>query len=180
MVKNFTFVSKDLIKKCPKLTYTAMHGVGYPFIIRSMAAFGFPAVIPVEEQVQPDPEFRTVAYPNPEEGEGALKLAIQTAEANGSTFILANDPDADRLAIAEKLPSGDWKIFKGDQIGAIFAKFLLETYKEKKMDVSKIAMVNSTVSSKMIQKMAEVEGFRFEEVLTGFKWIANKAIELDA
>lgn len=170
---------RELNKSCPTITYTAMHGVGCKFIIKTMALLGFHKLNLVEEQIDPDPEFTTVAFPNPEEGKGALKLAIQTAERANSNFILANDPDADRLAIAEKQPDGEWKIFTGDEIGAIFANFLFQTHKRKGDEVSKIAMAASTVSSKMLKKMGEVEGFRFEEVLTGFKWIANKAMDMD-
>lgn len=87
-----------------KFAYTAMHGVGTPFAERAFKAFDLPPFVPVKEQVVPDPDFPTVAFPNPEEGKGALNLAIQTAEREGATVILANDPDADRLAIAEKQP----------------------------------------------------------------------------
>jgi len=83
------------------------------------------------------------------------------------------------MAIAERRPDGTWKIFTGDETGTIFAHYLFNVYKDKGEDVSKLAVVASTVSSKFMKKMAEVEGFRFEEVLTGHKWIANKAIELD-
>lgn len=79
-----------------------MHGVGYPFAKRAIDTFGLPAIIPVPEQVEPDPDFPTVVYPNPEEGAGALALAMQVAERQGATIIFANDPDADRLAIAER------------------------------------------------------------------------------
>ena len=85
-----------------KFVYTAMHGVGHPFAQRAFKVFGLPEFVPVEEQILPDPAFPTVAFPNPEEGKGALNLAIQTAEKSNGTVILANDPDADRLAIAEK------------------------------------------------------------------------------
>jgi phosphoglucomutase len=87
-----------------KMVYTAMHGVGYPFACRSLQVFGLPAPIPVQQQIQPDPDFPTVKYPNPEEGAGALKLAMETADANDCRLIFANDPDADRLAVAEKQP----------------------------------------------------------------------------
>jgi phosphomannomutase len=101
------------------------------------------------------------------------------AERENSDFIIANDPDADRMAIAERKPDGTWKIFTGDETGTIFAYYLFNVHKEKGEDVSKLAAVASTVSSKFMKKMAASEGFRFEEVLTGHKWIANKAIELD-
>jgi len=105
---------------------------------------------------------------------------MAAADWEGSNFIIANDPDADWLAIAEKWPDGSWKIFTGDETGTIFAYYLFNIHKDKGEDVSKLAAVASTVSSKFIKKMAEVEGFHFEEVLTGFKWIGNKAIELDS
>lgn len=169
-------VSKN--KSCPPITYTAMHGVGYPFIKKTFESFNFPELVWTKQQLYADPEFTTVKFPNPEEGEGALKLAIQTAEKNGSKFILANDPDADRLAIAEKLPSGDWKIFTGDEIGTLLGYYIFCKEKEKDPN-GKFAMVCSTVSLKMLKRIAEVEGFYFEDVLTGFKWIANKCIDLD-
>jgi phosphomannomutase/cytidine deaminase len=178
--KTYFINTRELNKSCPPITYTAMHGVGYPFIVKVMATLGFQALNGVKEQIDPDPEFSTVDYPNPEEGKGALKLAMEQAERGNSKFIIANDPDADRLAIAEKQEDGTWKIFTGDEIGAIMANFLFQTHKRNGDDVSKFAMVASTVSSKMLGKMAQVENFRFEEVLTGFKWIANKNMELDA
>lgn len=92
-------VSSTKLKFC----YTAMHGVGYRFAAKAFKAFKLAPFIPVDAQVEPDPEFPTVAFPNPEEGKGALKLAIETANASNCSVILANDPDADRLAVAEKL-----------------------------------------------------------------------------
>jgi len=179
-IEKVYFINKrDLNKSCPVITYTAMHGVGYPFIVKALATLGFPPLNSVKEQIEADPEFSTVAFPNPEEGKGALQLSIEQAERGGSKLILANDPDADRLAIAEKQANGEWKIFTGDEIGAILAYFLFQDHKRRGDDVSKMAMVASTVSSKMLKRMAEVEGFRFEETLTGFKWIANKAMDLD-
>jgi len=85
-----------------KFVYTAMHGVGHPAAVKSFSQFSLPPFVPTAAQVAPDPTFPTVAYPNPEEGKGALKLAMDTAEAAGATVILANDPDADRLAVAER------------------------------------------------------------------------------
>ncbi|KAI9010316.1 hypothetical protein CLU79DRAFT_773822 [Phycomyces nitens] len=162
-----------------KFVYTAMHGVGLPFAKRAFATFGLPPFIEVEQQVQPDPDFPTVAFPNPEEGKGALSLAIETAENNGANIILANDPDADRLAIAERTVSGEWKLFSGNMIGSILGAASLEKAEAAGQDASSLAMVASTVSSKFLARMGEVEGFRFEESLTGFKWIGNKALELE-
>ena len=81
-----------------------MHGVGAPWVTRALKEFNLPHYIPVTAQVDADPEFPTVQYPNPEEGKGALKLAMETADKANSRLIIANDPDADRLAVAEKQP----------------------------------------------------------------------------
>jgi len=131
----------------------------------------------VKEQQHPDPEFPTVKYPNPEEA-GALDLAIRTANATGATYILAQDPDADRFSAAEVRANGAWKIFTGDQLGSIFAAKILEQYKTSGKPLDKLSMVASTVSSKMIEAMAAAEGFKFIECLTGFKFIGNTALAL--
>ncbi|KAI8853160.1 hypothetical protein BC829DRAFT_382994 [Chytridium lagenaria] len=141
-----------------KYVYTAMHGVGYPFAQRALKVFKLPPAVPVSAQVDPDPDFPTVSFPNPEE-RGALNLALKEAEKQGINLVLANDPDADRFAVAERQPDGKWHTFTGDQIDG--------------MDISRLAMVASTVSSKMLRSMAEREGFYFEETLTGFKWMSN-------
>ncbi|XP_048244066.1 phosphoglucomutase-2-like isoform X2 [Haliotis rufescens] len=161
-------------------TYTAMHGVGYKFVREALQSFGFlpPVLLPVEKQVWPDPEFPTVKYPNPEE-KGALTLSKQMADDKGSVVILANDPDADRLAVAEKQPRGKWRIFSGNEIGALLGWWSLFTFRKSHPDVKNkdICMVASTVSSKILQTIAKQEGCIFDETLTGFKWIANKACD---
>ena len=159
-----------------KVVYTPMHGVGLPYAKRAFETFNLPAFIPVPEQSKPDPDFPTVKYPNPEEGAGALKLAMELADREQARVILANDPDADRLAVAEKTPNG-WVILTGNQMGCLFADYAWQSWKQRN-DTGKIAMLASTVSSKFIQRMAEVEGFLFEETLTGFKWLGNRAISL--
>ena len=170
-------------KSTVKIVYTAMHGVGYPFAQRAAACFKLLDLIPVDEQVLPDPEFPTVKYPNPEEGADSLNLAIRKADSVGAAVILANDPDADRLAVAEKLKStNEWKIFTGNEMATVMGVFVFENYRKRcpSCDVSKLCMLASTVSSKFLKRMAEVEGFHFEETLTGFKWIGNKALDLQA
>ncbi|KAI9357205.1 hypothetical protein BD770DRAFT_322263 [Pilaira anomala] len=162
-----------------KFAYTAMHGVGTPFAERAFKSFELPPFVPVKEQVVPDPDFPTVAFPNPEEGKGALNLAIQTAEREGATVILANDPDADRLAIAEKQSNGEWIIFTGNQIGSILGAACFEKAIQAGKKPEELAMVASTVSSKFLARMGEVEGFTFVESLTGFKWIGNTAMNLE-
>ncbi|KAG2178055.1 hypothetical protein INT43_003308 [Umbelopsis isabellina] len=162
-----------------KFVYTAMHGVGTPYAKRSFEAFGLKPFIPVSRQVEPDPDFPTVAFPNPEEGKGALALAIECAEQNNARIIIANDPDADRLAIAEKQASGEWIVFTGNQIGTILGSATLERLKMAGEPTDKVAMLASTVSSKFLAKLAVANGFLFEETLTGFKWIGNRAQELE-
>ncbi|KAI8374330.1 uncharacterized protein BYT42DRAFT_547388 [Radiomyces spectabilis] len=170
---------EDNEKTPVKFVYTAMHGVGYPFAKRAYECFGLPPFITVDKQLHPDPDFPTVAFPNPEEGKGALSLAIETAEKHNANIILANDPDADRLAIAEKLPSGEWRLLSGNQIGSVLGAACLEKAVAAGKPKDKLAMVASTVSSKFLARMGEVEGYRFEESLTGFKWIGNTAMNLE-
>lgn len=164
-----------------KFAYTAMHGVGHRFALRSFAAFGLEPFVPVPEQIEPDPEFPTVAYPNPEEGAGALTLSMRTADATGCTVILANDPDADRLAVAAK-HDGAWRIFTGNEIGSLFAWWAWRCYREANptADPANVYMLGSAVSTKMVASIAAVEGFKYEETLTGFKWMGNRSRALQA
>ncbi|CAD6241646.1 GSCOCG00009322001-RA-CDS [Cotesia congregata] len=161
-------------------TYTAMHGVGYEYMCQAFKAANFKEFVAVEEQKLPDPDFPTVKFPNPEEGKSALDLSIKTAEANESSVILANDPDADRLACAVKKETGDWHVFTGNELGALLGWWMLHRYRVKFPDknISDTYMMASTVSSKILASMAKKEGFKFEETLTGFKWMGNRTYEL--
>lgn len=107
------FGDPSINRKAARLVYSAFHGVGGKFVARLFADFGLPQYIPVLEQLEPDGDFPTVAFPNPEEGAGAMELSIKTADQHGALVILANDPDADRLAAAEKQSDGQWKLFSG-------------------------------------------------------------------
>ncbi|KAJ7349354.1 hypothetical protein DFH08DRAFT_865203 [Mycena albidolilacea] len=160
-----------------KFVNTSMHGVSDLFVSRAFQSFGFLPFIPVTEQQQPDPEFPTVVFPNPEE-KGALDLALRTADVQGAGYVLSQDPDSDRFCAAEKGRNGKWLVFTGDQLGTLFAAQTLEQYKVSEQPIDKLAMVASTVSSKMIEAMAEQEGFKFVECLTGFKFIGNTALNL--
>jgi phosphomannomutase len=102
-------------------SYTAMHGVGYPFIQAAFHSFGLPPPIPVPLQVQPDPTFPTVKLPNPEEGAGALQLAFATAQDHKARLVVASDPDADRFVFAELQDDGSWRLFNGNEIGLMCA-----------------------------------------------------------
>uniref|UniRef100_A0A2R5LLS1 Putative phosphoglucomutase/phosphomannomutase n=1 Tax=Ornithodoros turicata TaxID=34597 RepID=A0A2R5LLS1_9ACAR len=161
-------------------TFTSMHGVGHSYVVKAFETCGFKKYVPVREQMDPDPEFPTVQFPNPEEGKSSLDLSFLTANNANSRIILANDPDADRLAVAEKQPSGEWKVFTGNEIGGLLGWWLWHCLRKKSPGVSAkdVYMIASTVSSKILKAIAAKEGFNFEETLTGFKWMANKAIEL--
>jgi phosphomannomutase len=165
-----------------RVVYTAMHGVGGQSVERIFDAFGLPPVIAVREQHDPDPDFTTVEFPNPEEANGcSLRLAMATADREGAPLILANDPDADRLAVAERQrDSGEWRILDGNEIALLLADWLWRNYTERhpEVDRAKIVMLNSTVSSKALAAMAAKEGFHYRETLTGFKWLGNLADEL--
>ena len=113
--------------KPPKIAYSAMHGVGHPWAVRAFETFGLQPFLSVPEQKEADPTFPTVPFPNPEE-KGALDLAMKFATENDCDIVLANDPDADRLAVAEKCrESGTWTTFTGDQIGAMLGHWIWET-----------------------------------------------------
>ncbi|XP_063778476.1 phosphopentomutase [Pseudophryne corroboree] len=172
---------RDINKKSKlKFVHTSVHGVGHEFVQFAFQAFSFPPPLAVPEQKDPDPEFPTVKYPNPEEGKGVLKLSFALANKEEATILLANDPDADRLAVAEKQESGEWKVFSGNELGALLGWWIFTCWKEQNPEpgaVKNVYMLASTVSSKILRAIAVQEGFHFEETLTGFKWMGNRAKE---
>lgn len=165
-----------------QFVYTAMHGVGYPYVRDAFEAVGLQPVLAVPEQRDADPDFPTVRFPNPEEGASALELSMRLAEQSGSDVILANDPDADRLAFAERsAQTGKWKVFTGNELGAVLGWWALQVAKwteEKIPAPENYVMLCSTVSSMVLRAVAAKEGFVFEDTLTGFKWMGNRAVEL--
>lgn len=163
-----------------KFVYTAMHGVGLEPFLKTAKLLGLEdSVVIVEEQAYPDPDFPTVSFPNPEE-KGALEIAKATADKHDINIVLANDPDADRFAIAVKAQqTGSWVQITGNQLGALFAENAVNKYEKAGGNISKLALLNSTVSSQLIASMASIRSFHYEDTLTGFKWIGNRAIELE-
>jgi phosphomannomutase len=157
------------------IVYTPLHGVGGKLAKAALAQAGFNRMFPVEAQMEPDGRFPTVRFPNPEE-KGALDLALALAAEKHADVVIANDPDADRLAIAAREPSGRYVQLSGNQVGALLAYYLLT---EKQGDARR-AVVTTIVSSSLLSKMAEMLGVGYAETLTGFKWIANKAMSLEA
>ena len=148
-----------------KIVYTAMHGVGTETLAHVFKLAGFPDLILVKEQAEPDPDFPTVAFPNPEEP-GAIDLALATARAHNADLVIANDPDADRCAAAIKGRDGQWRMLRGDELGVIFGEWIARTSPRGTFG-------NSIVSSSILRKISAHYGIDFKEVLTGFKWLAK-------
>lgn len=155
------------------IVYTPMHGVGDRLVHRALAEAGFTRVISVPEQAQPDGAFPTVAFPNPEE-KGALDLAFALARKEGADLVVANDPDVDRLAVAVRDPSGRFVQLTGNEVGVLLGHYILT--EGPKGDRVVLA---SLVSSPMLGVIAQALSVRYEETLTGFKWIANRAMEIE-
>jgi phosphomannomutase len=148
-----------------RIVYTAMHGVGTETLQRVFQKAGFASPILVDAQAAPDPDFPTVAFPNPEEP-GAIDLALETAKTFDADLVIANDPDADRCAAAVKDPATGWRMLRGDELGAILGESIA-----RKSNSGIFA--NSIVSSSILKKIAEHYNLEFKETLTGFKWLAK-------
>ena len=148
-----------------KIVYTAMHGVGTETLQRVFHKAGYPSPILVAAQAAPNPDFPTVAFPNPEEP-GAIDLALETAKTFDADLVIANDPDADRCAAAVKDPVTGWRMLRGDELGAILG----ESIARKSSDG---IFANSIVSSSILKKIAGHYNLDFKETLTGFKWLAK-------
>jgi phosphomannomutase len=147
-----------------RVVYTALHGVGKKTLLAAFARAGFPAPVLVTEQAEPDPAFPTVAFPNPEEP-GAMDLSFATARRATPDIVIANDPDADRCAVAVPC-GGDWRMLRGDEVGALLAEHLV------RRGVTG-TFAASIVSSSLLGRIAASAGLGYQETLTGFKWIAR-------
>ena len=176
--KEWTVLGEDVIEKYIartaslatnpgnlRIVYTAMHGVGTETIQRVFHKAGFQSPILVDAQAAPDPDFPTVAFPNPEEP-GAIDLALETAKSFDAHLVIANDPDADRCAAAVNDPITGWRMLRGDELGAIFGESIA-----RKSSTGIFA--NSIVSSSILKKIAAHYNLEFKETLTGFKWLAK-------
>ncbi|WP_030548021.1 phospho-sugar mutase [Streptomyces albus] len=152
-----------------RVVYTPLHGVGRDTLLAAFERAGFPAPVVVPEQGDPDPAFPTVAFPNPEEP-GAMDLAFATARAASPApdLIIANDPDADRCAVAVPAPGTEagWRMLRGDEVGALLAEHLVH----KRASGS---FATTIVSSSLLSRIAAAAGLPYDETLTGFKWLAR-------
>ncbi|WP_280346771.1 phospho-sugar mutase [Nocardia neocaledoniensis] len=148
-----------------RIALTALHGVGGELAVRALAAAGFTDVHVVEEQFAPDPDFPTVAFPNPEEP-GAADLLLALAARVDADVAIALDPDADRCAVGVPGPDG-WRMLRGDETGVLLADYVLRTAPAD-------ALVATTiVSSRLLSRLAPARSARYAETLTGFKWLAR-------
>jgi phosphomannomutase len=155
-----------------RVVHTAMHGVGSRTLDSAFRRAGFPAPVQVPQQAEPDPDFPTVSFPNPEEP-GAMDLAFATARETASAsgpvdLVIANDPDADRCAVAVPDPGaeGGWRMLRGDDVGALLATHLVHKR-------ARGTFATTIVSSSLVSRIALAADLPYEETLTGFKWLAR-------
>jgi phosphomannomutase len=156
-----------------RIVYTPLHGVGGDTLLRMCLSAQHSGLIPVTEQSLPDGAFPTVEFPNPEEP-GALDLALDLAREVGADLLLANDPDADRLAVAVPV-RGDWRLLSGNELGALLGDYVLRYWDQPEPPI----VVNSVVSSPMLGRIAARRGAVHETTLTGFKWIINAGLAME-
>jgi phosphomannomutase len=155
-----------------QIAYTPLHGVGAPSVEPALKRAGFANVHTEPSQREGDPDFPTVAFPNPEE-KGAMDRVLELAKNVNADLVLANDPDADRLCVAVPADGG-FKVLTGDQVGALLADYLLEVSpKDKRM------VATTIVSSQLLSYLAKQTGADYRETLTGFKWIGNAALDFE-
>ncbi len=157
-------------RRALRVAYTPLHGVGLSTLLRAFGRAGFAEPAVVAAQAVPDGAFPTLPRPNPEEP-GVLDLLIEEGDRSGADLLLANDPDADRLAAVIPGPGGGWRVLTGDEIGALLADHLLR----HEGDPGRRLLVTTVVSSGLLGRMAAAAGARYAETLTGFKWIMRAA-----
>ncbi|MCC4854975.1 phosphoglucomutase [Vibrio splendidus] len=173
------YVRNDIDSAHTTVTYTAMHGVGAQMAEDLLHDGGFHKVFSVAEQREPDGHFPTVNFPNPEE-KGAMDLVVNLAKSVDADIACANDPDADRFAVAVRTDDtvrtdeASYKMLTGDQVGVLFAHYLLSKPHTKNQLVG-----NSIVSSTLLEKVANSHGATYFQTLTGFKWLANIGMQLE-
>ena len=174
-------INPDLIEefgKDMKIVYTPLHGTGEMLARRALAQAGFDSVQVVEAQATPDPDFSTVKSPNPE-SQAAFALAEELGRQVGADVLVATDPDADRVGVEVLQKDGSYLNLSGNQIGAIMAKYILEAHKNAGTLPENAALCKSIVSTDLVTKIAESYGATMFNVLTGFKFIAEKIQEFE-
>lgn len=155
-----------------KIVYTSIHGTGITLVPEVLQRYGFTNVHIVEAQRQPDGNFPTVVYPNPEEAE-AMSMGLKLAEELDADILLGTDPDSDRVGIGVKDPHGKWVLLNGNQTAVLAFNYLIEARKEKGLSRPNDMVVKTIVTTEMIDTIAQANGINCYNVLTGFKWIAE-------
>jgi len=177
-------VGRLAVPECPtyprdlRVVYTPLHGVGAETALTTLAAAGYGDLFGVEKQLEPDPDFPTVAFPNPEEP-GAIDLAVELAREVDADLVVANDPDADRCAAAVRDPrraddgADGWRMLHGDEVGALLGAAVAESAARLRIAPGAVTFASSIVSSRLLGRIAARHGFRHASTLTGFKWISR-------
>jgi len=156
-----------------KVVYSPLNGAGNVLVCKALASAGFTNVHVVKEQEQPDPSFATAPYPNPEEP-STFELAINLAKKIDADIIITTDPDCDRMGVMTKASDNSYKLLSGNQVGAVFTKYILENLKIKGKLKDNAAVISTIVSSGMTKQIAKSYNTAYYEVLTGFKYIGEK------
>jgi phosphoglucomutase len=173
-------VSKEAIQrqKNLKIVYSSLHGTGIVLVPELLKRFGFENITLVQEQAEPNGNFPTVVYPNPEEKE-AMTLALNKAKEIDADLIMATDPDADRVGVGVKNNKGVFQLLNGNQTGSLLINYMLNAWKEKGKITGKEFIVKTIVTTDLIEKIATSYGVKFYNTLTGFKYIAAKIKQLE-
>jgi phosphoglucomutase len=161
-----------------KIVYTPIHGTGIQLVPDVLKLYGFTQVTIVEEQATPDGNFPTVHYPNPEESE-TMQMGLQKAKELDADILLGTDPDADRVGIGVKDNHGNWILMNGNQTAVLAFSYLMEARKAKGIATPDDMVITTIVTTEMINRVADQNGVACLNVLTGFKWIAEKIKELE-
>jgi phosphomannomutase len=169
-VRGLSIHQPDPLRTDFTIAYTSLHGVGTNVALKALAQAGFRDFHTVASQCEPDGRFPTVHFPNPEEP-GVMDAVLALAKDVSAELAFANDPDADRLAVAVRKPDGSYRMLTGDQLGVLLAADILE------LATDPITVATTIVSSRMLGIMAAEKGVDYVETLTGFKWIVNQALE---
>ena len=162
-----------------KIVYTPIHGTGITLVPQVLARYGFTNVTIVDEQSEPNGDFPTVVYPNPEESE-AMSIGLEKAKALDADILLGTDPDADRVGIGVKDNHGKWVLLTGNQTAVLAFNYMIEARKEKGLAQANDMVVKTIVTTDMIDEIARQNGIKCYNVLTGFKWIAELIKEKEA
>lgn len=167
-------ISKDAIARHRdlKIVFSPIHGTGITLVPKLLEKMGFTNVHIVEEQATPDGNFPTVIYPNPEEQE-AMSLALAKAKAIDADIVMATDPDADRVGIGVKNHKGEWVLLNGNQTGSLLIGYMIQAWKNAGKIDGKQMIIKTIVTSELIDRMAEANGVKCYNTLTGFKYIAQ-------